>query len=111
LRRRQALRQSFDAHGGVEVDTQGDAFFYAFPSAVDALAAAGAAQAALAGGPIRVRMGLHTGTPSRTAEGYVGLDVHLGARVARPAGAARFCSRARLAIGWTATFAISASTG
>jgi predicted ATPase len=79
---RQTIRQSLDAHGGVEVDTQGDAFFYAFSSAVDALAAARAAQAALAGGPIRVRMGLHTGIPSRTAEGYFGLDVHLGARVA-----------------------------
>ena len=79
---RQTIRQSLNAHGGVEVDTQGDAFFYAFSSAVDALAAARAAQAALAGGPIRVRMGLHTGTPSRTAEGYFGLDIHLGARVA-----------------------------
>jgi predicted ATPase len=79
---RQTLRQVLGAHGGVEVDTQGDAFFFAFASAVDAVAAAGAAQAGLTDGPIRVRMGLHTGTPSLTAEGYYGLDVHLGARVA-----------------------------
>ncbi len=39
-------------------------------------------QNALAGGPISVRMGLHTGTPTPTAEGYVGVDVHRGARVA-----------------------------
>src|SRR5918997_986811 len=50
-------------HGGVEVDTQGDAFFVAFPTAPGALAAAREAQEALAEGPIRVRMGVHTGTP------------------------------------------------
>jgi predicted ATPase len=79
---RAVLRDAFRARGGVEVDNQGDAFFYAFPAARDAAAAATAAQAALAGGPIRVRMGLHTGEPGRTDEGYFGLDVHLGARVA-----------------------------
>ena len=79
---RRVLREAFDRHGGAEVDTQGDAFFYAFARAADAVAAAAAGQAALGGGPIRVRMGLHTGTPERTDDGYVGLDVHLGARVA-----------------------------
>lgn len=79
---RRALREAFARHGGVEVDTQGDAFFYAFADARAAAAAAQAAQRALAGGSVRVRMGLHTGTPTRTAEGYVGLDVHLGARIA-----------------------------
>jgi predicted ATPase len=79
---RRALRQAFAAHGGVEVDTQGDAFFYAFTSATDAAAAADAGQRALGSGPLRVRMGLHTGTPVLTEEGYAGLDVHLGARVA-----------------------------
>ena len=79
---RRALRETFSRHRGVEVDTQGDAFFYAFASASDAVAAAADGQAALAGGPVFVRMGLHTGSPERTAEGYVGLDVHLGARVA-----------------------------
>jgi class 3 adenylate cyclase len=79
---RRLLRDAFAAHGGVEVDTQGDAFFVAFPTATGAAAAAVASQAALEPGTIRVRMGLHTGTPSVTAEGYVGVDVHRGARVA-----------------------------
>ncbi len=79
---RRLLRDAVTRHGGVEVDTQGDAFFVAFPSAPDALAAAAAATVALASGPIRVRMGLHTGTPHLGPEGYVGQDVHLGARIA-----------------------------
>ncbi len=79
---RRVLRAAFEARGGVEVDTQGDAFFVAFSSARDAVAAAQAAQRALASGPIRVRMGLHTGTPKLVQEGYVGADVHLGARIA-----------------------------
>ena len=78
---RRALRAVFAAHGGVEVDTQGDAFFVAFPTATGAVAAAVAGQEALASGPIAVRMGLHTGAPKTTAEGYVGIDVHRGARV------------------------------
>jgi predicted ATPase/class 3 adenylate cyclase len=79
---RRLLRGVFAAHGGVEVDTQGDAFFVAFASAPDAVAAARAAQEALAPGPIGVRIGLHTGTPKLAEEGYVGVDVHLGARIA-----------------------------
>jgi predicted ATPase/class 3 adenylate cyclase len=78
---RRLLRGTFTRHGGVEVDTQGDAFFIAFPTAEGALAAAAEAQAALAAGPIKVRMGLHTGTPLLTAEGYVGPDVHRAARI------------------------------
>ena len=79
---RRLLREAFSAHDGVEVDTQGDAFFVAFGRASDAVAAAAHAQLALASGPIRVRMGLHTGEPRLTEEGYVGLDVHKGARIA-----------------------------
>ena len=79
---RRALRDVFARHGGVEVDTQGDAFFVAFAKASDALAAAAAGRSALADGPIRVRMGLHTGEPLLTDEGYVGLDVHRAARIA-----------------------------
>ena len=79
---RRVLRDAFARHGGVEVDTQGDAFFVAFARASDALAAAAAGQQALAGGPIRVRMGLHTGEPMVTEEGYVGIDVHRAARIA-----------------------------
>ena len=79
---RDRLRAAFDAHHGVEVDTQGDAFFVAFPTAEGAASAARAATEALAAGPTRVRMGIHTGAPTLTPEGYVGIDVHRGARVA-----------------------------
>ena len=65
----------------MEVDTQGDAFFAAFARASDAVAAAAEIQSRLAPGPIRVRIGVHTGEPQITDEGYVGLDVHRGARV------------------------------
>ena len=77
---RRALRDSFTSHGGVEVDTQGDAFFVAFPRAADAITAAAEARHALESGPIRVRMGIHTGEPIVTDEGYVGIDVHRAAR-------------------------------
>ena len=85
---RRLLDEAFRRHGGVIVDTEGDAFFVAFASAKDALAGAADAQRALAahewrdGHEIRVRMGLHTGEP-RVVEGqrYVGLDVHHAARV------------------------------
>jgi class 3 adenylate cyclase len=76
---RRALRAAFAAHGGVEVDTQGDAFFVAFPTAPGALEAACEAQEVL---EIPVRMGIHTGTPLLTNEGYVGSDVHRAARIA-----------------------------
>jgi predicted ATPase len=79
---RRCIRDAVAAHGGVEVDTQGDAFFVAFASAAAAVTAARVAQEALAPDRIRVRMGLHTGSPHLTAEGYVGEDVHLGARIA-----------------------------
>ena len=79
---RRVIRDACSAHGGVEVDTQGDAFFFAFPTAPGARAAAGALVEGLASGPIRVRVGLHTGTPLVTAEGYVGDDVHRAARIA-----------------------------
>jgi hypothetical protein len=76
---RRMIRQACVAQGGVEVDTQGDAFFFAFPTAPGALAAAAELTAALASGPIQVRVGLHTGTPLLTDEGYVGDDVHFAA--------------------------------
>jgi predicted ATPase/class 3 adenylate cyclase len=79
---RRVLREAFARHGGVEVDTQGDAFFVAFAEAGEAVAAAAWAQEALASGAIRVRMGLHTGNPHLTGEGYVGEVVHKGARIA-----------------------------
>jgi predicted ATPase/class 3 adenylate cyclase len=79
---RRVLREAFSANGGVEVDTQGDAFFVAFSTAPGALAAAAEAQEGLAPGPIRLRMGIHTGTPHVGKEGYVGVDVHRAARIA-----------------------------
>jgi predicted ATPase/class 3 adenylate cyclase len=79
---RRPLRHAFARHSGVEVDTQGDAFFVAFPRASDAVAAAAEAREALETGPIRVRMGIHTGEPIVTDEGYVGIDVHRAARIA-----------------------------
>ena len=84
---RELLRAAFAAHGGVEVDTQGDALFAAFSRAQDAVAAAAEAQRALAAhqwvedAAVRVRIGIHTGEPVVTDEGYVGIDVHRGARV------------------------------
>jgi predicted ATPase/class 3 adenylate cyclase len=79
---RRIVRTACADHDGVEVDTQGDAFFVAFARASDAIDAASAIQHGLADGPVRVRMGLHTGEPRVTEEGYVGLDVHKGARIA-----------------------------
>ena len=82
---RRVLREAFARHGGFEVDTQGDAFFIAFARARDAVGAAASAQRALLSGPIRARIGVHTGEPLRTDEGYVGMDVHRGARIAAAA--------------------------
>ncbi|MEJ7568640.1 MAG: tetratricopeptide repeat protein [Gaiellaceae bacterium] len=79
---RRVLREAFGAYGGVEVDTQGDAFFVAFPTAPGALSAATEARSGLAPGRIRVRMGIHTGTPHVAEEGYVGVDVNRAARIA-----------------------------
>jgi predicted ATPase/class 3 adenylate cyclase len=78
---RAVLRAAFERHNGVEVDTQGDAFFVAFAGAQEAVAAAAEAQAALADGGVRIRIGVHTGEPLVTKEGYVGTDVHRAARI------------------------------
>jgi predicted ATPase/class 3 adenylate cyclase len=79
---RRLIRAACTRHDGVEVDTQGDAFFFAFPTAPAAVTAAAAMTEALASGPIQVRVCLHTGAPLLTDEGYVGDDVHFAARVA-----------------------------
>jgi predicted ATPase len=79
---RRVVRKACGTHGGVEVDTQGDAFFVAFPTAPAALKASEAITDELRAGPMRVRIGLHTGTPLVTDEGYVGADVHRAARIA-----------------------------
>ena len=81
---RRVVREACAAKGGVEVDTQGDAFFVAFPSAPGA-ALLPRRSRTHSPGPISLRMGLHTGTPLVTDEGYVGDDVHFAARVAASA--------------------------
>ena len=78
---RRLIREALERHEGVEVDTQGDSFFVAFARASDALSAARDAQQSLGVLPVRVRMGIHTGEPRVTDEGYVGLDVHRAARI------------------------------
>jgi peptide/nickel transport system substrate-binding protein len=81
------LRQTFAAHDGREIDTQGDSFFVAFRRAKDAVAAAVEGQRRLAeqewpdGAELRVRMGLHTGEPAAAGQRYVGLGVHRAARI------------------------------
>jgi class 3 adenylate cyclase len=84
---RSIVRETFGAHGGVEIDAQGDAFFFAFARARDAAVAAVEAQRAHAeqawpqGEHVRVRMGLHTGEPAVGEDGYLGLDVVRAARI------------------------------
>jgi class 3 adenylate cyclase len=84
---RQLLRTAFLQWNGFEVDTQGDAFFVVFARASNAVSAVVDMQRALArhdwpsGAAEAMRIGLHTGEPTRTAEGYVGLDVHHAARI------------------------------
>src|SRR5690242_9082868 len=85
---RRLVRERFGARDGVEIDTQGDSFFYAFARARDAVAAAVDVQRAHAehswpdGERVRVRIGLHTGEPAVGTEGYVGIDVVRAARLA-----------------------------
>jgi class 3 adenylate cyclase len=83
---RRIVRDAFGANG-VEIDTQGDAFFFAFPRAREAVAAAVEVQREHAAhdwphdAHVRVRIGLHTGEPSVVEEGYLGLDVVRAARI------------------------------
>jgi predicted ATPase/class 3 adenylate cyclase len=85
---RSLIRSGLAAHGGREVDHQGDGLFAVFSSPSACLAAVIDMQRALeahawpAGEHVRVRMGIHTGEASTTATGLVGLDVHRAARVA-----------------------------
>jgi class 3 adenylate cyclase len=85
---RRIIREAFGSSGGREIDTQGDAVFFSFSRARDAVAAAVDAQRRLRdhewpeGREVRVRMGLHTGEPQVGDEGYLGLDVVRAARIA-----------------------------
>ena len=84
---RRILRKRLEEAGGQEIDTQGDAFFFSFTRAKDAVSGAVAAQRELTahdwpdGLEVKTRMGLHTGEPSVGEEGYVGLDVVRAARI------------------------------
>jgi predicted ATPase/class 3 adenylate cyclase len=88
---RGVLRAAWADHRGTEIGTEGDSFFVAFSTAEDAIAAAAAAQRALArfawpgGEQVLVRMGVHTGSPKVHDGGYVGMDVHRAARIAAAA--------------------------
>jgi class 3 adenylate cyclase len=88
---RRTLRAAVRKAGGHEVDARADEYLAVFTGTSDALAAAASAQRALAAGSwdagprVRVRMGVHTGRPTLTSSGYVGMAVHVGARIARVA--------------------------
>jgi predicted ATPase/class 3 adenylate cyclase len=85
---RKILRQAWADFGGVELGTEGDSFFVVFADAPSAVSAAVQAQRDVGaaewpdGEPVKVRMGIHTGSPVRHEDGYVGMDVHRAARVA-----------------------------
>ena len=78
---RRIVREAYASYSGYEVDYEGDAFFYTFASAPDAVSAVSEAMAGLAGGRISIRVGIHTGTPELDPPKYVGMDVHFAARV------------------------------
>lgn len=82
---RDLVRGAVDAVGGYEVDARGDEFFAVFSTAPEAVESAVAVQRSMAAAswptPVRVRIGLHSGTPARTETGYVGLDVNAASRV------------------------------
>jgi predicted ATPase/class 3 adenylate cyclase len=79
---RRLLRDAVAEREGVEVGTEGDGFYAAFPSARQALAGAQSAQDAFAAANLSVRMGLHTGEPLVVDGQYSGIDVHRAARIA-----------------------------
>jgi class 3 adenylate cyclase len=84
---RQVIRDQVGGRGGYEVDSRADEFFAAFGTAVDAVGAAIGIQTGMAarqwpgGHEVRVRIGIHSGSPALTETGYVGLPVHVMARV------------------------------
>jgi DNA-binding NarL/FixJ family response regulator/class 3 adenylate cyclase len=84
---RRFLRDAVAVNAGVEVDAHGDEVLSAFADATAGVAAAVSAQVGLAehdwpdGHVVRMRMGVHTGQPTLTDEGYTGVDVHRVARI------------------------------
>jgi class 3 adenylate cyclase len=114
---RRIVRETFTRLDGVEIDTQGDAFFFAFARARDAVEAAVEAQRAHASADwpdnatVRVRMGLHTGEPVLGSEGYLGLDVVRAARICTAAkgGDVLLSETTRLLVGSTLPDGVSVS--
>jgi class 3 adenylate cyclase len=78
---RRTVREAFAAYAGYEVDEAGDGLFYAFASASGAVSAVARAMASLTDGPVRIRVGVHTGEPVLDPPKYVGADVHKAARI------------------------------
>ena len=78
---RRTVREAFAAYAGYEVDDAGDGLFYAFASASEAVSAVAQAMESLAGGPVRIRVGVHTGEPLLDSPKYIGADVHKAARI------------------------------
>ncbi|WP_166679988.1 ATP-binding protein [Kribbella pratensis] len=84
---RRILRAVWTAYGGTEMGTEGDSFFVVFGTAGAAVRAAVDGQRRLEehrwpdGERLRVRMGIHTGTPGVYDGDYWGMDVHLAARI------------------------------
>jgi len=102
---RKVVRAACSRYDGYEVDYEGDAFFYAFATAQTAVAAVAEAMSGLDDGPVRVRVGIHSGEPVLDPPGYMGLDVHRAERIMSAAhGGQVVLSRetARLLAGWRA---------
>jgi len=84
---RTTIRASVRESSGYEVDARADEFFAVFRRATHALEAAVAIQRALRDktwpqkADVRVRIGMHTGRPTLTETGYVGIAVNIAARV------------------------------
>jgi predicted ATPase len=78
---RRIVREACAHQAGYEVDCEGDSFFYAFSSALQAVAAVEYAMRAHESSPFRIRVGVHTGEPGLDPPKYVGMDVHKAARI------------------------------
>jgi class 3 adenylate cyclase len=78
---RSTIRETVGGHRGYEVDSRADEFFAAFANALDAVEAAIEIQRRLEKSMAKVRIGLHSGSPALTDTGYVGMPVHVMARV------------------------------
>ena len=87
-RHQDILRGCWAEHHGIEINTDGDAFFVVFEDATEAVAAAACAQQRMSSEswptrhPLRVRIGIHTGRGLLGGDNYVGMDVHRAARIA-----------------------------